>query len=416
MLVFIGILATTRGVPAWLVITAVALATVRLMLSAWSQHALLDRLQRLTRVCDSIRAGDAVTPLEQQGNDELGALGRALGDLAAAVTEQKQALEAETRQRDFETRLGRALELSESEDETLLVLQNAMSRIAPEGPIQLLLADQDRLAQALGIGSDAGLGCQVDSPARCPAMRRGQALVFDSDALDACPQLQQDSPSGCAACVPINVAGRAAGVLHLHAENPADLPAERIVRMETLARQAGSRLAVLRTLEHNHREASTDPLTGLSNRRSAEQRIDELLRGGGRVVVAMADLDHFKRLNDAHGHAMGDRALVRFAGVLRQTLRSTDIIARFGGEEFVIALADATAEQATALLDRVRTALRRKWEGPAFTASFGLAVTEHGEALPELLRQADHALYAAKAAGRDRVEAAGIRLSKGETA
>lgn len=121
----------------------------------------------------------------------------------------------------------------------------------------------------------------------------------------------------------------------------------------------------------------------------------------------MADLDHFKKLNDKHGHAAGDHALRRFAQVLRATLRPDDVVARYGGEEFTLLLADCSVEEAAGALDRVRAALKRSLEGeegPPFTASFGISeFPRHGHDLETLTTVADGALYLSKEHGRDRV-------------
>ena len=403
ILIFVLIVASVRDLPQWVVIGGVTAAIIRLLLGMYTQQALAERLLGMTRFVEALSTRSEVPALPPSANDELGTLQRSLTDLGQAVRDQREALTVESAQREFESRLHRALEVADSEDETLLVLQNGMSRIAPDGPIQLLLAqDGESLAPVLSIGSDHGVGCRADHASRCPAMRRGQVLVFDSDALDACPQLQEDAPGSCSACVPINVMGHAVGVLQLRGEGNG-LEHDKVVRLETLARQAGSRLSVLRTLETTQLQASTDALTGLLNRRAGSQRIADLMRHGTHFSLVMADIDHFKRLNDNHGHATGDRALIRFADVLRKRLRANDILVRHGGEEFVFALVDANEPDATALLERVRAALARSWDGPAFTASFGVVSSERADHLDDLLRKADRALYDAKNAGRDRV-------------
>ncbi len=128
-------------------------------------------------------------------------------------------------------------------------------------------------------------------------------------------------------------------------------------------------------------------------------------------AVLVADLDHFKRLNDTHGHDAGDRALRLYAQVLRQTLRPTDLVARFGGEEFVCVLPGVDAQTASNVADRVREALAQAVErsgGPVFTSSFGVAgFPHHGATLEELVQVGDQALYEAKKNGRDQVEVAG---------
>lgn len=152
--------------------------------------------------------------------------------------------------------------------------------------------------------------------------------------------------------------------------------------------------------------ASHDPLTGLLNRAGLDRRAATMLRGVGQSVVVMTDLDHFKQVNDTHGHLVGDRVLVAFAAACRDTLRSTDLVVRYGGEEIVLVLpgASATAARGAAAMVRERLAERARSAGlPPVTASFGVAEVSAGEPFDQALRRADAALYRAKAAGRDRV-------------
>ena len=164
--------------------------------------------------------------------------------------------------------------------------------------------------------------------------------------------------------------------------------------------------------------AETDSLTGLLNRRAFEARAQALLadqRGSDPVVaLIMLDIDRFKRVNDTYGHDSGDRALVMLASLCRETVRSDDIVARFGGEEFVILLRVRAPEQAAALAELLRQRLHEETVTTAdgrvfdFTASFGVACTRRDTAshvdLDALLREADALLYRAKEGGRDRVE------------
>jgi diguanylate cyclase (GGDEF)-like protein len=120
----------------------------------------------------------------------------------------------------------------------------------------------------------------------------------------------------------------------------------------------------------------------------------------------MADLDHFKQLNDTYGHETGDRALRLFARVLRDTLRGSDFVSRYGGEEFAVAFPDCSATDATRALNTVRTQLDAAITVgglPKFTASFGVTEQEPGEELIAVLGRADEALMVAKQEGRDKV-------------
>jgi diguanylate cyclase (GGDEF)-like protein len=155
--------------------------------------------------------------------------------------------------------------------------------------------------------------------------------------------------------------------------------------------------------------ATTDALTGLLNRRSWEQRAGEACRRSARsgrpVVVALLDIDHFKRVNDNHGHAVGDEVLATFAQYLRQIFRGTDLIGRYGGEEFCILFEGHSLEPAVVACERLLQHLQQNpiptEGGPLrISTSIGLA---GGDTVTRLLREADQALYRAKASGRNQV-------------
>src|SRR5207253_10228114 len=204
--------------------------------------------------------------------------------------------------------------------------------------------------------------------------------------------------------------GRALGVLHASA--PAGKPptARQVAQMTTLGIQAGARIGTLRAFNSTQRKATTDSLTGLSNRRSAEEWVRQLNREGKAFALVIADLDHFKRLNDSRGHEAGDQALRLFAQTLCASLRDGDMAARWGGEEFVLILAHSSASQAQEVVERLRVKLAENLltgGTPAFTASFGICDTTMSPHLEQLLRMADEALYRAKESGRDRAMIAG---------
>ena len=181
----------------------------------------------------------------------------------------------------------------------------------------------------------------------------------------------------------------------------------------------GGYVAVIRdvSVEHiNTQElidaALTDPLTGLHNRRGLEGRSEALhFRPGGATVTQvwiMVDIDHFKRVNDTYGHEAGDEVLKAVAEALRSTARVADIVARFGGEEFVLVLPDTSAEMAARIAERLRLAieaLSTDVDGQVIrvTASFGVAQRAAQESQLEVLERADAALFSSKKDGRNRV-------------
>jgi diguanylate cyclase (GGDEF)-like protein len=159
--------------------------------------------------------------------------------------------------------------------------------------------------------------------------------------------------------------------------------------------------------------ARTDSLTGVASRRAfseaAEAEMQRALRYRTELSLLMMDLDHFKVVNDIHGHVTGDAVLVSFAQTVQQLVRKVDLVARLGGEEFVVLLPNITAEQATALAERIREAVQNSHllvEGKPlqFSVSIGVAQFDRRElSLTGWLARADAALYQAKAQGRNRV-------------
>jgi len=332
-----------------------------------------------------------------------------------AVEAEHHALGQEIARRELDGRLYRALDMAETEGEAIAVLRRAICEAAGGGPAELLLADSSNahLRQAAACESEEGTlhACDVGSPRRCPAARHGRRLQFDDSRLmEACPRMSDgDRGAHAAVCLPVSAAGRNVGVLR--ATGPvASPPSGAVPSLEVIAAQAGARLGMLRAMKASALAATTDPLTGLCNRRSLEDKVGGWLEDGRSYAVVMADLDHFKELNDTHSHAAGDRALKTFARTLARCCRPDDVVARMGGEEFVVALPLADSSQAAAAMERVRTALVddiARAGVPTFTASFGIADSLYADDLESLLKVADEAMYAAKRAGRDRVVIAG---------
>jgi len=164
------------------------------------------------------------------------------------------------------------------------------------------------------------------------------------------------------------------------------------------------------------RLATTDDLTGLSNRRHFVERAREAIavarRYGQWCSFAIIDIDCFKRVNDQSGHQAGDEALVTLADVLKANLRTTDLAARFGGDEFVVLMPLTDPEAGRAAAERIRRAVGRDSTGTALTVSVGIASLRGDDAvLEELMAHADQALYDAKRRGRNRVGAFPSRLA-----
>jgi len=167
-----------------------------------------------------------------------------------------------------------------------------------------------------------------------------------------------------------------------------------------------------RLLEYE-REVNTDFLTGVLLRKAWWERVERLGRHAHEMrvplVLMLADLDHFKRINDTRGHAVGDAVLCHFAQGMQIMLRKSDVLGRLGGEEFALALPGARLDEAQILINRIRGALAEmpccvEDQDISYTFSAGLAAWQPGETLHTALERADRALYRAKLAGRDRIE------------
>lgn len=223
---------------------------------------------------------------------------------------------------------------------------------------------------------------------------------------------------------PLFIDGELKGVLNFSSRAPRERPFDDTERhlISVLSAWIGGNIARIREEEHRQRleqnlirMATTDELTGISNRRSflenSAHAVRTARRYGRPLSLIVADIDHFKSVNDTHGHAIGDEALRFFAETVGAQLREVDLFGRLGGEEFAIMMPETDAAGAFAAAERVGEALRSS-SLPAgertlrLTASFGVVgMSQQGGDVAALLHEADIALYEAKRTGRDRVVA-----------
>lgn len=190
------------------------------------------------------------------------------------------------------------------------------------------------------------------------------------------------------------------------------LPAISLIaaRLSTLrSRLQAQRSELTEALGEVQRLATHDDLTGLVNRRCMMTRLTEeqyrFRRNRRAFSVALLDLDHFKRINDARGHGGGDEVLREFARAVSMSLRDSDLVARWGGEEFLLMLPDTAAAQVRITIERLQRVIREipAFKGEALTFSVGATEYRADEELAATIARADHAMYAAKVAGRDRM-------------
>jgi len=197
-----------------------------------------------------------------------------------------------------------------------------------------------------------------------------------------------------------------------------------VTTVERFVSQTALALASAWLLERVLDLAATDGLTGIANRRTFEDMLarsfTRAARAGVPLSLVMVDLDHFKALNDRHGHQAGDATLRRVAPALVSACRPGDVVARYGGEEFAVLLPDTDQRDVAIVAERLRAAVAALVQDPAVTASIGAAsFPTHAADATELVKAADDALYTSKRTGRNRVTVAatpyddGLRLATG---
>ena len=254
------------------------------------------------------------------------------------------------------------------------------------------------------------------NPNACWALKRGKPHLNRGDSTKLCCAHHVGSETSLE--IPMIARGEIVGLLQLFASGISAV--ERLEHItdlgSALADGMSLALANMALREKLRNQALRDPLTGLYNRRYMEDCLQRFVRLAERenreISLIMVDLDHFKRLNDEHGHSFGDQVLRDAALTLTGSLRETDIVCRFGGEELVVILPDCPLERAAdkAELLRLRIEELSSTHGADISASFGVASVPHtSQSVTDLLQAADQALYKAKQGGRNQVAKAPLR-------
>jgi diguanylate cyclase (GGDEF)-like protein len=280
-------------------------------------------------------------------------------------------------------------------------------------------ADLLELAGAWGEGQSAP---QTISPQACWGLRRGhshygtigqpQIACEHYTPLNPIPDRYQSD-----LCLPLVAYGEVMGMFYIRklaeADNQEAFSDTQKEIAKSISEQVALALSNVKLRNALHDKSIRDPLTGLFNRRYMEETLMRELARAERMEsplsVVMLDLDHFKRVNDVHGHAVGDAVLRSTANLLTRSLRSSDVACRYGGEELLLILPDCTGEhalqKAQQLCDLIRSqVVTESGTAISVTGSFGVASTSIGHCdAAELIVMADKALYQAKAEGRDRV-------------
>ncbi|MEI9996032.1 MAG: diguanylate cyclase [Rhizomicrobium sp.] len=313
--------------------------------------------------------------------------------------------------------LGELLQTCRNKDEAIAIAAQHIEQLLPgtSGTIAELQSSRDLVEVICTIGDASGFATRF-APDDCWALRRGRSHRYRPGSGEPCCA-HLTCGGGMSVCLTLSAHNEMLGVLSLQTADPAGLDGAAEQAVQTIVEQLSLTLSNLRLQETLRNQSIRDPLTDLFNRRYMDEALAREIaraeRHGHPMAVAMLDIDHFKRFNDAHGHDGGDALLAAFGRMLTENARAEDIVCRYGGEEFAVILPGAGLRVAK---DRLET-LRQKTKHLAVqlrgqtlggvTLSAGIAMfPEHGPNGAVLLHVADTALYQAKQEGRDRVVAA----------
>jgi diguanylate cyclase (GGDEF)-like protein len=373
----------------------------------WLIRSVLPRTLAYSAFATEVGQGDYRRRLQPDGHDELAQLGRVLDELA----QRRQAEDAYDRNH---RELIDTLQLAESEQDAHALLKRHLERTVTGSEVTVLNRNNsaDRLQAATPVQPDSALavGLRSAKPRSCLAIRKARphSTASGQDSLLACPVC-----SGCpglTTCTPLVVGGEVIGSVLANHPNPLEDTEQRSTREAVT--QAAPVIGNQRNLAIAEQRASTDSLTGLPNKQAIHDALRRIVAQSSRtktqLAALMCDLDHFKQINDRYGHGCGDDVLAAVGAVLADTIRDSDFAARYGGEEFLILLSDTNTDGAMVTAEKLRAAvaaIQIPTVTQTITLSVGIAVLpDHAIDSDSLQRAADRALYAAKNAGRDRIE------------
>jgi diguanylate cyclase (GGDEF)-like protein len=342
------------------------------------------------------------------------------GDQAAVAISRAELL-AEARQRSAELEaiwqasLVRTTSL-ELEDVLTAILESTLGVYGDAQNAHIFLYDQD----VLSFGAALWPGGRAGDPVAMPRKKGVTYSVAQTGELLVVPDMRThplfvDAPKewkGALIGVPLSVGEQVVGVMNIAYSTPQKFSEDALRVIRLLGDQAAIAISNAKLHEIVSRQAKTDPLTGLANRRTMQERLDlehlRTQRTGKPFTCILGDLDHFKRINDTYGHDCGDYVIITIADLIQQTIRAVDLVARWGGEEFCILLPEADRSEADTLLRRIYMKLTDNvftWEQHTFSVKMTFGMTSHnrGDQIKDTLRRADEALYQGKEAGRNQI-------------
>lgn len=400
-----------------------------LLVAIFIAFSLSARVKRIIFIANKVKQGDLAQRVIIRGKDELSQLAETFNAMADTLEKKmlyeqdarvllnqqvEKLVTAKTQESRTISEFSELLQACQTLNEASDVVRQTALRLfkSAEGALYYSVADQVELLANWGQSEHLTHISHED----CWAMRRGKNHIFVASQHHLhCRHVVSDTPASL--CIPLLARGDVAGVLHL--QMPLHLAADQGERWlgeiedlaVSIAEHIGLALANIHLREHLQALSLKDPLTGLFNRRYLEtfstKEFARASRQSGHIAVLVLDIDFFKQFNDTHGHQAGDEVLQQVAGVLQRYTRASDMVCRFGGEEFVMVMTDLQPEDAlpkAVLIQQYIAQQRWPVAGQMLHVTVSIGVScfpQHGTNLQQLLDSADEALYLAKEHGRN---------------
>ena len=414
-----------------------ALADTEVTATEAGKRSTIGDARRRKAIMDSFRAANAVYVADKQNDRNhdrasaqtvtvsvIVAFGLLFGLLGWLLIERPARRDGDRRRRLAQ--FGDALQVARNEREAFGVLRRHLEGWLDRARAVVLIrnASANRLQAATDLDQTPVLERHLDgaTPEACLAIRLAKPYLRKpgEQTLLEC-ELCGDLPA-CSACAPTIVGGEVVGSVVVQTPRPLDEDEQEDLVSSVGA--AGPVIANLRNLAIAEMRAATDGLTGLANHRAVQDTLNRMVAQAGRsktrLACVMFDLDHFKQINDVYGHSKGDEVLASVGASVAAIVRDSDFVGRYGGEEFLALLPDTGIEGAAVVAEKLRAGISELAIPDldrSISASFGVAVLpDNAVSGEQLVRAADRALYAAKNAGRNRVEVATSGESRGEPA
>lgn len=407
---------TTRHVALTIVWLAAILAAG---IAAFATSRIVADAKARARMQEELRSLNAM--LEQRVAERTEELARAQDQLRELLNETQ----AYTREIEVINELVKLLQSCLTLEEARKLAARVLQQFFAAGSLLLLNSSRNLLDIAITWGNGESKAGPF-APESCWALRKGERHLVQPRGFNLICEHSAESFEVCHLCLPMIAQGDALGVLSIDDSSFCDCvdgarAVQRKLRLaETLSEQIGLAFANLQLRDTLKYQSLRDSLTGLFNRRHMEDSLErELLRAARNqspVTVLMLDIDHFKQLNDVYGHEAGDLLLRELGAMLRSQVRGGDISCRYGGEEFLLIMAETNLEAGCQRAESLRqqvAGLQVRYHGETLrkiTVSIGVAgYPVNGDSAGTIVNAADKALYRAKREGRDRVVVAGCR-------